>query len=235
MEKDLKGDSEIGQSEKEETQEGKESEVEPKEPVEEPEETEDVETLPDWAKARLKKAESDKENYKKGMLKYKKFSLTPEKKEKKEEEIVLDDDSAKFQRQTVALAEKKAEEKLEKANEKTAVSQFLSEHPEAKNDWDEIVANYSPKNGKESPVDILKDLQRAYVFVQYDKGTLDKKDTKKDAAKVADLSSVSKTSSKGVHEGKTLSESAVKMAERMKVDPKKLAKEDDSPYAEIKF
>lgn len=220
-------------------------------PTQEVETEENIETLPDWAKARLAKLENDKENYKKGLLKYKKLTLTPEKevvKEEGEEYPEWDETSKKFQKQTLDEAEKIAERKaqaiIEQANEKAAIAKFLAKNPAVQEHWDDIVSNYSPKNGKETISAVLKDLDRAYLLTRYEMGELDKlqqEASKKGEkagvakAKLAELSSVSKTTSKTVPEGKALSEGAIAMANQMRVDPKKLAQEDDSLTAEIKF
>lgn len=249
--------TENGQSVKEETtkeetpkvESEKEEVVKTEEVVETPKE--DIETLPDWAKEKFAKLESDKENYKKGLLKYKKFTLTPEEKktEVKEEEYPdWDEASKKFQKQTLSEAEKKAEAKaksiVEGYNEKAAISQFLEKNPDAQDKWDDIVSNYSSKNGKETIDSVIKDLQRAYVLTRYESGDIDK--IQKEAlekgikagtakAKIAELSSVSKTTSKTTQEGNSLSKSALEMAKKLRVDPKELAKEDDSPIASVNF
>ena len=209
------------------------------------EKAEDVDSLPEWAKERLQKAEKDKDSYKKGMLKYeskvKKYSLTKKKKdeEKKEEYPEWDDTSKKFQEQTLSEAEKVADKKaldvVQQYNEKIAVAQFIKENPQVKKRWDKVVSNYNPKSGKETPDDIIKDLQSAYILTRFEDGELSEKDLSGAKKDLANLSTVSKTSSKSSKEGKSLSEGALRLAERMRVDPKQLAKEDDSSYAEIKF
>ena len=211
---------------------------------------EDVDALPEWAKTKLETLERDKDNYKKGMLTAKKFSLTPEKKAKKEEEeeLDLDDTSKKFQKQTVSKAEKVAEKKasniVEDYNEKAAVAKFLESNPGLDEVWDDIVSNYTPKNGKETVESITKDLNRALLLTHYESGDLEKlkaeatrKGEKKGAAeaKVADMSSVSKTTGKVSSKGSTLTPGALKLADAMRVDKKELAKEDDSSTAEIKL
>jgi hypothetical protein len=214
--------------------------------VEEQPKTEAVESLPDWAKEKITKLETEKENYKKGMLKYKKYSLEPEKKDT--EEIKLeeetpewDDDSKKFQKQTLTKAEKIAEERvraiIEQNNEKAAISQFLSKNSGLEDKWNDIVSNYSPKNGKDTIESILKDLDRALFLTKYESGELTPKDSKEkeSVSKLADMSTVSKTTGKSIPKSSTLSQSAIKLAEKMRVDVKQLAQEDDSPYAEIKL
>ena len=229
------------------------------ETVEKSEDTkEDIEALPQWAKDKLEKVESDKDNYKKGMLKYK--GLTLDKKETKEatkdeseEEIYpdWDEDSKKFQKQTLSKVEERATATamsiIEKANEKAAIATFIGKNQELSDvdAWGEVVANYNPRNGKETQQDIINDLEEALVITRYRKGELGKSELdaeergrKKGQAEsqVADLSSVAKTDSKTIEEdGNTVSDSALKMAERMRVDPEDLAKEDDSSIAEIKY
>ena len=206
----------------------KESEETPKEEVKEETKTEeDIEALPEWAKTRLQKLENDKENYKKGMLKYKKYSLTPEKTEEKVSEV---------KEEVLSV--------IGQTNEKTAISKFLADHPEAEDKWDDIVFNYSAKNGKETVDSVYKDLDRAYLLTRYESGDLNKlqeEASKKGEkagvakAKLAEMSSVSKTSSKTVPKGTTLSPGALNLASKMRVDAKKLAQEDDSLTAEINF
>ena len=238
---DFKGNSvssEAGQAETTEVKEESKDEVKSETKVEEPE-TEDVESL----KARLKKAEEDKENYKEGMLKYKKLSLEPEKKEEVEEEGVeekkypiFDDNSQLFQEQTVSMAEKIAETKakqiVEKYNENAAISKFLSNNPEAEGKWNDIISNYHPKNGKESIYSIIKDLDRAYYLTKYELGEGENKEAKQ---QLDNMSTVSRTTVKNPPKGDTLSQTALKMAGRMRVDLDKLAKEDDSLTAETNF
>ena len=232
---------EAGQAEK--TEEAKE-EVKTEEV-----ETEVKEELPQWAKEKMLKLEEEKENYKKGMLKYKKHTLEPEETEaefvEKEEYPEWDENSKKFQKQTLSEAEKVAENKakqiVEKNNEQEAISQFLSSHPDIEDKWDNVVSNYTPKNGKDNVKSIIKDLERAYVITRYESGELNKiqeEATKKGIAqaKIEELSTVSKTTSKVADKGKpALSQGALRLAEKMRVDPKKLAEEDDSLTAEIKF
>ena len=235
---DFKGNSvssEAGQAETTEVKEESKDEVKSETKVEEPE-TEDVESL----KARLKKAEEDKENYKEGMLKYKKLSLEPEKKEKEEEGEEdypeWDENSKKFQKQTIFQAEKIAETKakqiVEKYNENAAISKFLSNNPEAEGKWNDIISNYHPKNGKESIYSIIKDLDRAYYLTKYELGEGENKEAKQ---QLDNMSTVSRTTVKNPPKGDTLSQTALKMAGRMRVDLDKLAKEDHSLTAETNF
>lgn len=240
---DFNGNSvaeETGQSEKTEVKEEKvEEKVEAKA---EAESEETVESL----KEKLKKTEEDKENYKKGMLKYKDKTLTKETEEETTEDYPeWDENSKKFQEQTKKEAAQEARKIVEQFNEKAATSKFISEHPELEDEskWNEVVSNYHPKNGKETVASIEKDLERAYFLTRFERGEITnlekeafEKGKKKGKAEseVEDLSSVSKTTSKSVkNDGKSVSEGALRLAQAMRVDPEKLAKEDDSLIAEI--
>lgn len=266
-EMDLNGNDvtpEAGQSETtpESKEEVKEVEVETEEKTEvktevktEETETEDLESLPQWAKDKLEKVESDKDNYKKGMLKYK--DLTLDKKEKKveeksEEEIYpdWDEDSKKFQQQTLSKVEERAKASamgvIEKANEKSAIATFVKDNPELAEGeaWSEVISNYNPRNGKETVQDITNDLEEALVITKYRSGKLSNSETEAEErgrkkgqaeSQIADLSSISKTDSKTVKGESSISEGALEMASKMRVDPEDLAKEDDSLSAEIKL
>jgi hypothetical protein len=231
---------------------GQPQEAEPVKEVDVAETTDTEETLPEWAKEKMSKLEEERENYKQGMLKYKKHTLGAEEEveETKEEEYPdWDDTSKKFQKQTLTEAQKIAKEvatkEISKRNEQDAITQFLNTHPEAEDKWDDIVSNYTAKSGKDSVNSVLKDLNKAYVVTRYESGELEKmkeEATKKGEAKgvakakLAELSSVSKTTSKVADKGSNaLSPGALKLAEKMRVDPKKLAEEDDSLTAEIKY
>lgn len=249
---DLNGESvapEAGQAEN--TEEKTTTEETKVEETQKETETEDVDSL----KERLKKSEDEKENYKKGMLKYKDLSLkkTEDKTEDKDDEEEYpewDESSKKFQKQTVKEAESKAEAKaqaiVESYNEKSAISQFVEKNPELADEskWSEIIANYTPTHGKGTPKDVLKDLNRALLLTRYDNGEIDKitaeaeqkgKSKGKAEAQLADKATVSKTTSKTVKEGNVLSPGAINLANKMRVDLKKLAEEDLSKPAEIKF
>lgn len=215
--------------------------------------TESVEKL----KTRLEKLEEEKENYKKGMLKYKKeLTLDQSNDDSKEsekdgdEEVYPDWDetSKKFQKQTLNQAEKiagaRAQQIISEVNEKAAIQEFIEKNPGTEKIWNEIVTNYNPKSGKTSIKSILKDLDKAYILTRYEKGELTnleqdafKKGESKGKAEsqLAELNSVSKTNVQSEKEGKSLSSGALKLAEKMRVDLKKLAEEDDSLTAEIKF
>lgn len=218
------------------TEEVKTEEVE----TEEVKETEDVETL----KERLKKVELEKENYKKGMFKYKDLTLTKKEEKKEEEYPDWDDASKKFQKQTESKAVEAARSEIEKYHENTAIKQFTKKHPEVESDWQNLVANYNPNHSKSSVEDYERALEKAYINLRYDRGELtnleaeaEKKGIKKGKAEaqIADMSSVSKTTSKTIKGSNALSQEALRLAEKMRVNPEKLALEDDSLTAEIKF
>lgn len=234
---------ETGQTE---TTELKEEATEAPEAVK-PEATEDVETLKD----RLAKAEEEKENYKKGMFKYKSLK----KEEKKEEEIEYpewDDTSKQFQKQTLSQAEKIAEKKtreiIESNNEKTAITQFVQKHPEMakEGNWQELVANYNSNHSKDSVESYAKALEKAFVLTRYDRGELDKIETDaeekgvrkgKAEAQLADMSSVSKTTSKTIKGGSSVSKFALELGGHLRNTPEELASAQDVTPAgvEIKF
>jgi hypothetical protein len=210
----------------------------------------EVEESIDELKDRLKKAEEERENLSQAVTRLnKEKKLTPDKEKEVEEDYPeWDETSKKFQKQTLGQAEKVAEERAKKIvegyNEKAAITNFLEKHPEADKDWNEIITNYTPKNGKESIQDITKDLERALILHRYDKGEIEtleadaqKKGEKKGKAeaKLAELGSISKTTSKTVKEGNTLTESEIRMAKLMKVDLEKLAEEDMSKPATIEI
>jgi len=236
MEQDLKEEPTTPTIDPVEKEEVKEEE--PQAEAEEPKKEE----LPDWATEKIQKLEEEKENYKKGMLKYKKHTLEPEKEEEETEEDYPDWDetSKKFQAQTLSQAEKVAERKVSevigKANEQSAISQFLESHPEAEGKWDDIVSNINLKEGKSSVGVILKALNKAYTLTRIEAGEFDKVDNKEAKSKLADMSSVTKTTSKVATKGSNaLSPGALNLADKMRVDPKKLAEEDDSSTATAKF
>lgn len=187
-------------------------------------------------KARLAKAEEERENYKNMALKYK--SDTKEKTLEAEEYPDWDDQSKKFQKQTIELAQKQAEEvtirQTEKVNEKNAIASFIEKNPELADDkkWQEVIKNYQPRS-KESVQDIMKDLGRALVITKYESGELDKKKEVKND--VSDLGTVGKTTSKSATEGKTLTQNELRLAKAMKVDPEKLAAEDMTKPATIEI
>lgn len=188
-------------------------------------------------KSLYEKEKADKENYREMALKYK--SDSKEKTLEPEEEYPdWDEQSKKFQKQTIELAQKQAEEvtlrQVEKVNEKNAIAQFIEKNPELADDakWQKVVKNYQPRS-KESVQDIMKDLGKAYVLYQYDEGILGKVEEKK--PDVSDMTTVGKTTSKSGTEGKTLTKAELEFAKAMRVDPEKLAAEDMTKPATIEI
>jgi len=204
-----------------------------------------IETL----KERLQKAEEERDNLSKAVVRLNKERKLPsdEEEPKKEEDYPdWDESSKKFQDQTLSkaksIAEQEARKIIEKSNEKAAIDKFTRDNPNV--NWDEVVANYSPKHGKDTVGGITKDLKRALVLTQYEKGEIDSLTEKAFKAgkrkgeidsQLADISTVSRTTAKSLKkDGGTLSKEAIELAGKLRVDPKKLAEEDDSPYAVIK-
>lgn len=213
-----------------------------------------VEETPEQLKAKLAdaeaarlKAESDRDNYKNGML-------TREEELKKlkggktdqddDEETEWDDNSKKFQQETLSKTEKVAEQAaikaLEQRNDRTAQQEFRESHPEIDDaKWEQIVANYNPKSGKDSTKGIMRDLERAYVVYKFDSGeTIDPAEIARTNAenKNREMNVTHGTSS---HSGKFeeekggVSEGAKQLGSRFGIDAEKLAKEDDTLEATI--
>jgi len=217
----------------EETQETLTEEKEtPPEAGQAEEKTESLEEI----QARLAKAEEERENYKNMALKYK--SDAKEKTLDAEEYPDWDEQSKKFQKQTIELAQKTAAEvtqkQVEKTNENNAIASFIEKNPELADDkkWSEVVKHYQPRS-KDSVQDIVKDLRRAYVLYQDDMGLLVPKGNAK--PDVSDLGTVGKTTSKSATQGHTLTEGEKRIAKLMKVDPEKLAAEDMTKPATIEI
>lgn len=200
------------------------------------------EELPQWAKDQIAKLEEERSNLSKAVSRLNQERKLPKEEEKEEEESTeWDDDSKKFQKETLSHAEKVAEKKaqaiIEQYTEKAAIDTFIEKHPDLKKkeSWSEVMANYHPKNGKETPQAILKDLERALFLTQYEKGELTPKEENKAEKMIADLTTVSNTSSKTVKQSNALTAGEIRLAEAMRVDLKKLAAEDLSKPAEIKL
>ena len=215
----------------------------------------DVESI----KEQLRKAEEDRDKYKERVLGFSKKhpeKTLEEPKEEEEPEVKeesnWDEDSQRFQKQTLTQAEgiakRVAKETIEATNERAAIDSFVEQYPEYQDsaEWKEIVSNYMPKNGKGSVKSILKDLERARVLRLHDKGDISK------LAEEAEKRGKQKGYAEGVHAELTTSggertktvgtkhtgsvtEGAKRLAERFRIDPKKLAQEDDSNRATINF
>lgn len=211
------------------------------EPVEEPKveteatpaETGQSEESVEELKERLEKAERDRDNYKEATLKFKK-----EKTLEPEEYPDWDDASKKFQKQTIELAQKQAEEatmrQVEKTNEKNAIAAFIEKNPryQDEKEWQGLLKKAAFKS-RESVQDIMESLGEADVLYRYKKGEFEKKP--KIHMDTSDLTSVGKTTSKSSTEGKTLTAGETNLAKAMKVDLEKLAAEDMSQPATIEI
>lgn len=197
--------------------------------------------LPQWAKDRIAKLEEERGNLSKAVMRLNKERKTAEPVEHEPEEPVTewDDDSKKFQKETLTRAEKAAEQKaqaiFERQTERAAIQAFIESHPELsqKGAWSEVIANYAPKNGKDTQQAIIKDLERALFLTKYEKGELTPKEENKADKMISDLASISTTASKPVKQTNTLTPGEIRLAEAMRVDLKKLAAEDLSKPAEI--
>jgi len=212
--KDLKTEEEFaedtGQSEKESEEQEEEKEEEKSS------EEETLDSLPAWAKQRLEKAESDRDNYKAATLSLKK---EPEKQE---------------QPDVKKIAEETAIAALDKRTEKDAISQFTSKYPALKDStrWKEVLNNYVPRHGKSTVEEITRDLEGALVLANHYAG----RNISDSKNPVEDVSTVGKKGSKA-NRGETpnVKESTVEMGGKFKHTADKLAKEDDSQKAEIKL
>lgn len=121
----------------------------------------DVESL----KAQLVKAQEERDNYKRGMFKYKNKSQDSsdeedEGEEENQEAVVPD---------VKAIATQAATELIEKNNEKSAISQFTSKYPALKDPsvWRKVIENYNPKAGKGSVNSIMQDLEAALILARH--------------------------------------------------------------------
>lgn len=231
----------------------KKSSQESEDDSEDDDEEEDVDTL----KARLKKAESDRDNYKRGMLeaKSKKRSLGEKEDDEEEDEDIddkvgkeWDDDSKKFQKETLTKAQEiaraetaKVQKQQEKKNEQAAIKKVLKDYPEYADDdnWKVLVGYYTPRNGKEDSDGIIEDLSDAIVLADKKLGidrTVEKSDDKGNQKKLADMTALNKSNTNRPGKSKDKKpEGAIRMASKFRNDPEKVAKEDDSLSATIKL
>lgn len=132
------------------------------------------------AKVALAKAEEEKENYRKGLLSREEElkTLKTSKEEEGEDdkkEIEWDENSKKFQEETLSKTAKLAEEAavaatmkaINSTNEKVAQEKFRATHPEVTDEeWVDVMTNYTPKLGAE------KDLERALILTKFEKGEI---------------------------------------------------------------
>ncbi|MCX6822225.1 MAG: hypothetical protein NTW30_05625 [Candidatus Aenigmarchaeota archaeon] len=122
----------------------------------------DIESL----KARLAKAEEERENYKKGMLKYKSASKGNVGDEEGDEAAEAEE---KPQFDVKSIAESAATGVIEKNNEKLAISQFTEKYPALKDPtvWAKVVENFNSKNGKGTVDSIKQDLEAALILAKH--------------------------------------------------------------------
>lgn len=214
-----------------------------------------IEPTAEELKIQLEKVEEEKENYKKGLLereaKIKELKEKGERKDEDEEDKDDDEDtdwddaSKRFQEETISKTEKKAEEIVNKAieakNEKQAIMDFRESHSDITDEqWEKILLNYTPKNGKDTQKAIIKDLERADVLRRFDAGEkIDPAEIRKNEAqdKLKDLSSNAQLGNSGKYneQGNNISDGQLNIASRMRVSQESLEKEDDSLEAEIKI
>jgi len=175
----------------------------------------DIESI----KTENEKLKKERDNYRKATLKYKKKSKN------------VEDDSVE------QAAEKAVKKTLHKQNETQAINEFLDKNPEY-NDVDlrkDLFANYQNKSGQNDVESIIKDLERASVVTKFDKGD-NVKQKNNPNSKLSSLQTVSGIGMKKSRvEKSNVSEGAIKMAEKLRVDPKKLEEIDDTNYMEIQF
>lgn len=204
------------------------------------EEIQNDEPTAEELKAQLQKLTEERDNYKKGLLLAKKRTLSLEednhegKKEdtpKEDDESEWDEDSKKFQKETLTKAEQIAKEAVEKQlsaqNEQRAINKFLENNPEASDDetWKEIVRNYRGNNGKTTVKSIMEDLDDAYTVVLKRTGKLQERFEKAKregeqegiiAAKKAELAALgNKGGSGGNQEGENVNPVAAILNNRM--------------------
>ena len=187
-------------------------------------EEDDTESL----KARLAKAEADRDNYRKGMLKYK-SATKGEVVEDEEDEEVKTDSSLEVK----SIATQAATEVIEKSNEKSAIDQFRSKYPALKDPeaWKKVVENYSNKSGKGSVNNILNDLEAGLVLAKhYGGGKVAEKEIT-----LSNLGTVSHLGSGHTRETTPNIESTVEMGKSFRHSAEKLQNEDDSLQAEIQI
>jgi hypothetical protein len=110
----------------------------------------------DSLKARLAKAEEERENYKTGLLALKKKGTGEGEGETEEVDVK-------------AVAENAATGVIEKNNEKTAIAQFTEKYPALKEPsvWAKVVENYNSKAGKGSVDAVKQDLEAALILAKH--------------------------------------------------------------------
>lgn len=214
-----------------------------------------VEETPEQLKAKLAeaeaariKAETDRDNYRQGMLtrdeELKKLKETKDDTKDNTDETEWDDNSRRFQEETLSKTEKVAAQAalkaLEQRNDKTAQQEFRESHPEIDDEkWEQVVANYNAKSGKDSIRGIIKDLERAYVVYKFDKGeTIDPVEIARTQGenknKEMNVTHGTSSGSGKVEEEKGgVSDGAKELGRRFGISEEQLAQEDDSRRATI--
>ena len=206
------------------------------------------------ATAKAAKLEEERDNYRKGLLareeELKSFKKEKEEEEEKddndEKETEWDENSKRFQEETLSKTEKLAEEAaikaLERRNDKTAQQEFRENHPEITDEkWEQVVANYNPKSGKESQKGIMRDLERAYVVYKFDTGeTIDPAEIARTNAELKNKEmhvsyGTSGTSGKFEEKKGGVTDGQKSIGERFGITAERLEKEDDSMSATIKI
>jgi hypothetical protein len=208
-----------------------------------------IEPTVEELKAELAEVQEERENYKKGLLEreaklkeLKDSERIPIEKDE-EDEPEWDEASKKFQAETILKTQKSTEEivtkTIEAKNEKQAVADFREANPNINDEqWEQIILNYNPKNGKDSPKKIMKDLERANALRMFDAGEIidPVKIQREDAQnKLRDLNANAGPSNNGRYEvdKNKVSEGQISIASRMRVSEDALKKEDDTLSAEI--
>ena len=97
----------------------------------------------------------------------------------------------------------------------------------------ELFGNYQNKHGQNDVDSIIKDLERASVVTKFDRGVKEEKvdNTKSQLSSLQSVSSLRSNRSRA--EVKQVSEGAINMASKLKVDPKDLEDLPDNNYMEI--
>lgn len=193
------------------------------------------------------KVEEERENYKKGLLEREEKIKTLKKGSSEEDEeengSKWDEASTKFQEETILKSTKQAEEAaakvIETKNEKQAIAEFLEQNKLSDEEWQKILTNYTPTNGKDTIGSIKKDLERAFVLHKFDSGEIiDPEKIKQTEAQrtIKELgSNANGNYGKYEEQKENVSDGQLSIATRMRVSEEALKNEDDTLSAEIKI
>ena len=198
------------------------------------------------AKASLAKVEEEKENYRKGLLSREEELKTLKSKKDQEEddkkETEWDDNSKRFQEETLSKTTKIAEEAavtaamkaIEQQNEKSAQEKFRAAHPEVTDEeMVDIMANYTPKHGAQ------KDLDRALILTKFDKGEIidpaeiNRRQAEERNREMNISHGISSGSGKYEEQKGGVTDGQKAIASRFGISTEELEKEDDSRQATI--